>query len=63
MNNQTAGKVRGRDSKGRFQEGSEVARKAGRKGGKQAQANRTAHRLTRREQSKGGANSHTIRPE
>jgi hypothetical protein len=61
MTNTTIGKVRGRDSRGRFQEGSAVARNAGRKGGKQAQANRTAHRLTKREQSKGGANSHTIR--
>lgn len=48
----------GRDQRGRFQEGSDAARNAGRKGGKQAQANRTAHRLTKNEQSKGGANSH-----
>jgi hypothetical protein len=56
-------KVQGRDSRGRFQEGSDAARNAGRKGGRQAQANRTAHRLTRREQSKGGANSHSTRTE
>lgn len=49
----------GRDSRGRFKEGSDAARRAGRKGGKQAQANRTAHKLTRHEQSKGGARSHT----
>lgn len=52
---------RGRDSRGRFKTGSDAAVLAGRKGGKQAQANRTAHRLTKNEQSKGGANSHTTK--
>lgn len=56
-----ASKSSGRDSRGRFQEGSSEARRAGQKGGKQAQANRTAHRLTRTEQSKGGTNSHSSR--
>lgn len=48
----------GRDSRGRFKEGSDAARRAGRKGGKQAQANRTAHKLTKVDQSRGGTNSH-----
>lgn len=51
----------GRDARGRFQQDSDAAKKAGQKGGRQAQANRTAHRLTRQEQSKGGANSHSTR--
>lgn len=53
----------GRDSRGRFKTGSSTAVLAGRKGGRQAQANRTAHRLTKHEQSKGGSNSHTTKTE
>lgn len=53
----------GRDNRGRFVEGSQAAREAGRKGGKKAQAQGTAHRLTSREKSRGGANSHSTRDE
>lgn len=50
----------GRDSKGRFVTGSEVAKMAGRKGGKAAQKAGKAHPLTSEERAKGGENSHAI---
>ncbi len=53
-------KSAGRDSKGRFVTGSEVAKMAGRKGGKAAQKTGRAHPLTNKERAKGGENSHVI---
>lgn len=53
--------MNGRDSKGRFTEGSKAAVEAGKKGGTTAQKNRTAYRLSKIEMAKGGRNSHKPR--
>jgi hypothetical protein len=58
MNDQQDQKKVGRDRKGRFTENSQAAKMAGSKGGKAAQMNGKAYRLTNEDRSRGGKNSH-----
>lgn len=57
QNNRGRSNNQGRNENGQFTEGSEAAKKAGRKGGKTAQQRGTAHEFSREERERGGENS------